>query len=462
MGEPYCYFPDNYVGYSVTKANIQGSSYDLVLERKTKSSFADYATVTVHVTENDNSVDFVTETYASKDLKLPKNLRQRPQLPKPSTSKNYYTILKDGVFSIYRLNNDALIWSANLQTMIFADGFRQLDTQVPVEGLYGLGERMDAFYKTNFNYNRYTFFNRDRIPYWNLNLYGTQPIYLMIEEDGQAHQVINSNEYASEAILRPGPAITWRTLGGDFKFHIEIASDPVTAITKTGQVLGTSEMPPVWALGFQLCRYGYNSLDETRATYKRMRDAQIPYDVQWNDIDYMDGYNDFTYDSVAFNGLPDFVDELHKNEMHYVIMLDPGLDGTYINGNKYANYTVDTVIQNPDGSPLRGKVWNKNWTAWVDFTGPVGFNFWINQVLSFHNQVAFDGIWIDMNDPSNEVFGSLDGCINNNLDLPIYLPGDDLNPIYKFTACMSAKHFNGTHFEYHNTYNLFESHATNL
>lgn len=35
-------------------------------------------------------------------------------------------------------------------------------------------------------------------------------------------------------------------------------------------------------------------------------------DVQWNDIDYMDNRNDFTYDKVRFKGLGGFVDDLHK------------------------------------------------------------------------------------------------------------------------------------------------------
>jgi len=44
-------------------------------------------------------------------------------------------------------------------------------------------------------------------------------------------------------------------------------------------------------------------------------------DVQWGDIDYMYKYFDFTYDKTTFKGLPDFVDELHKNGQKYVIIV---------------------------------------------------------------------------------------------------------------------------------------------
>ena len=36
-------------------------------------------------------------------------------------------------------------------------------------------------------------------------------------------------------------------------------------------------MPPYWALGFQLCKYGYNSLDNLRLAVDRTREAGIPH-----------------------------------------------------------------------------------------------------------------------------------------------------------------------------------------
>jgi len=51
--------------------------------------------------------------------------------------------------------------------------------------------------------------------------------------------------------------------------------------------------------------------------------ASIPLDTIWSDIDYMDNYNDFSYDPVAFKGLPEFIKDLHDNHgMKYIPIID--------------------------------------------------------------------------------------------------------------------------------------------
>lgn len=44
-------------------------------------------------------------------------------------------------------------------------------------------------------------------------------------------------------------------------------------------------------------------------------------DVQWNDIDYMDQFLDFTFDSTKFGTLPDLVKDLHDHDQRYVMIL---------------------------------------------------------------------------------------------------------------------------------------------
>ena len=44
-------------------------------------------------------------------------------------------------------------------------------------------------------------------------------------------------------------------------------------------------------------------------------------DVQYGDIDYMIRQLDFTYDPVAYDGLPDFVRSIKKDGLRYIIIL---------------------------------------------------------------------------------------------------------------------------------------------
>lgn len=81
---------------------------------------------------------------------------------------------------------------------------------------------------------------------------------------------------------------------------------------------------------------------------------------------------------------------------------------------------------------------------------------------SLHDQVPFDGAWIDMNEPSNFLSGSTTGCPKSDLESPPYLPGVDGNVLNYKTACMSAKHYIGFHYDVHNLFGFTEAIVTSL
>ena len=59
-------------------------------------------------------------------------------------------------------------------------------------------------------------------------------------------------------------------------------------------------LPPRWALGYNQCRYSYYPESKVRLIADTFRDKQIPADVIWLDIHYLDGYNPFTWDKERF------------------------------------------------------------------------------------------------------------------------------------------------------------------
>jgi len=73
------------------------------------------------------------------------------------------------------------------------------------------------------------------------------------------------------------PAITFRTIGGVLDMYIFLGPTPDNVISQYTAVIGRPIMPPYWALGFQLCKYGYNSADKLKTVINRNRQLGIPY-----------------------------------------------------------------------------------------------------------------------------------------------------------------------------------------
>jgi hypothetical protein len=89
----------------------------------------------------------------------------------------------------------------------------------------------------------------------------------------------------------------------------------------------------VGCTGFHQCRWGYRNVSTDRSVVANFKKARIPLDTMWNDIDYAaSGDRDFTNDPIRF-ALTDwrsFVDELHANGQHYVILIDPGVGLSFV------------------------------------------------------------------------------------------------------------------------------------
>ncbi|KAL0993142.1 hypothetical protein UPYG_G00103760 [Umbra pygmaea] len=463
-GPPWCFYPKSYSGYRMGPLNSTSRGHTATLTRSTPSYLPrDITTLRLEVQEE-------TESRLHFTLKDP--LSERYEVPLPTAQSRVNADVKDQLyvtefqtdpfgFIVRRKSNGHVLVNTTVAPLLYADQYLQLSTSLASPLVSGLGQHYTPL-TLDVNWTSLTLWNRDMAPHGDANLYGSHPFYMVQEQDGQAHGVFLLNSNAAEAVLQPSPALTWVLVGGILDLYIFLGPDPQSVVRQYLQVIGYPMMPPYWSLGFHLCRWGYQSTNETREVVRRMYDAHFPLDVQWNDLDYADKRRVFTFDPQRFRDLPDMVKEFHEKGMKYILILDAGISsssppGTYPPFDDGQRRGV--FIRNASGQTLIGQVWPGP-TAFPDFTNPETQSWWEDCIREFHTKVPMDGLWIDMNEPSSFVPGSVEGCPETDLERPPYVPrvvGSQLN---SGTLCMSAQQNLSTHYNVHNLYGLTEASAT--
>uniref|UniRef100_A0A8C2WRZ2 Alpha glucosidase 2 n=1 Tax=Cyclopterus lumpus TaxID=8103 RepID=A0A8C2WRZ2_CYCLU len=447
-GIPWCFYPRDFPSYSLVSMNDTSTGQKGTLVREVKTYYpADVLTLEVEIRhETDTRLRVRITDPSSPRFEVPISV---PAATEKADSPAYVVELSRRPFGLIvkRRSTGVVLLNTTVAPLFYADQFLQMSTSLQSRFIYGLGEHRSAFLH-DLQWNTLTMWARDVPPTEQTNLYGAHPFYLAMEDGGDAHGFFLLNSNAMDVVLQPAPALTWRTIGGILDFYVFLGPDPASVIGQYVEVIGNPSMPIYWALGYHLCRWGYNTSNSTWEVVKRLRNYGIPQDVQWNDIDYMDRFLDFTLDPTKFATLPDLVKDLHAHDQRYVMILDPGISSVQPEG-AYWPYDEglrrDVFIKDAEGKPLIGKVW-PGLTAYPDFSDDVTHDWWFDNLQRFHEKVPFDGLWIDMNEPSNFLDGSTDGCPSNSLENPPYTPG--------------GRQKQSIHYNMHSLYGLMEAKAS--
>lgn len=187
--------------------------------------------------------------------------------------------------------------------------------------------------------------------------------------------------------------MTTTTTGGLIEFYTFVNSDPNKVVEMFHELIGQPVMMPKWALGWHQSRWGWSKTADMQAVLKGYQDNHIPLDGMWSDIDVMQDYRDFTFDSTNYADLATFVGTLHTAGMKYVPIVDPGvamrpgLSGTPANPDDYKFYddgvTDDVFLKGADGQPFVGKGWAGD-VVYPDFTHAKAMDWWHKGISDFH------------------------------------------------------------------------------
>jgi len=307
----------------------------------------------------------------------------------------------------------------------------------PGVDLYGMGEVTGPLLR-----------NGTKVKLWNTNngeygvdggrrLYQSHPWVLGLRPDGSAFGVIFDSTWKAELSCEQG--ITFTCQGPAFPVLVIDRPSPQGVLAALADLTGHMELPPLWALGYQQCRYSYQPEARVRALAREFRTRKIPCDVIWMDIDYMDGYRIFTFDHDRFPDPAALNADLHAQGFHTVWMIDPGVKvdpgyGVYVEGTR-----AKAWVRQADGGEYDGEVWPGD-CAFPDFTQP-SVRAWWGRLFGPFLAKGIDGVWNDMNEPS--VFDNDAGTMPED---NLHGGGDGLPP--------------GTHLQYHNLYGGLMARAT--
>ncbi|UBK25755.1 DUF4968 domain-containing protein [Clostridium perfringens] len=281
---------------------------------------------------------------------------------------------------------------------------------------YGLGEKggdlnKRGCYTENFNTDDPET-DDDSITY-----YKTIPFYVALKEEA-TYGIFFDNSFRSYFDMgkEMGDRIFFGAIGGQIQYYF-IPGESIKEVVKNYTALtGRMEMPPLWSLGYQQCRFSYFSQEELRELVKTFEEKDIPLDVVYLDIDYMDGFRVMTFKTPNFDDAAGLISDLKEKGIRTITIIDPGVkvDEEYpvFKRGKEGNHFTKKL----DGEMFIGAVWPGD-SAFPDFSNKDCREWWKSELKKFISEHGMDGIWNDMNEPcvfNNDHKTMLETCLHNS------------------------------------------------
>src|SRR5437588_9984563 len=287
------------------------------------------------------------------------------------------------------------------------------------EHFYGLGEkaagldkRRDFFVNWNSDTPGYT---EGRDP-----IYQTIPFYIGLQNSA-AYGIFFDNSYRSYFDFgRLSQERVWfGAEGGELNYYFFYGPSIKKILSRYTDLTGHMPMMPLWSLGVQQCRYSYYPDSMVERVAREYRERDLPLDVIYLDIHYMNGYRVFTFDTNRFPDPKRMVEQLAAQGVKTVVIVDPGVKYQPPTAGATLNDTPHPELERQDqryyvfdrgaagnyfqrrksGELFIPHVWPGE-STFVDFTLPDARRWWGDLHRAYTDNGVM-GIWNDMNEPSD-------------------------------------------------------------
>jgi alpha-glucosidase len=186
--------------------------------------------------------------------------------------------------------------------------------------------------------------------------------------------------------------------GGQYTEYVFAGPTMPAILERYTGLTGRTAPPPLWALGYHQCRWYDYTQDAVQEVARRHRELEVPCDALWLDIDYMDGYRVFTWNTERFPDVPGMLASLAEDGFRVITIVDPGVK----HDPGYAVFDdaveQDVLCRTEGGDLYIGQVWPGN-TVFPDFVTEEARAWW-GRLNAAHVRSGLAGIWNDMNEPA--------------------------------------------------------------
>ncbi len=263
--------------------------------------------------------------------------------------------------------------------------------------VYGLGESTRGINKRGWSYQ--SFCSDDPLHTEDKrSLYGAHNFIVIAEEKPFGVFVDIPGKVDFDICFKSCDTLEILTDDRDFYLYIITGESMKDIVSQFRKMIGKSYMPPLWAMGYQQCRWSYPDEESVRKVADEHRKLEIPLDAVYLDIDYMERFKDFTVDKSKFPDLQKLTEDLKSDGIHLVPIIDAGVkieDGyeVYEQGVENGYFCKDENGENYVTAVWPGK------TMFPDFLNSEARR-WFGMKYKYLTDMGIDGFWNDMNEPA--------------------------------------------------------------
>ena len=265
------------------------------------------------------------------------------------------------------------------------------------ERVYGLGEQVRGINKRGWQYVSYNYDNPNHEEDTR-SLYGAHNFLIFSGEEIFGVFFDYPGKLTFDIGYTDNSVITVTPETENLDVYIITGKDEKDIVKQFRKMIGKSYIPPEWAFGFGQSRWGYKTEEDIREVAKRYKEKNIPLSMIYLDIDYMKDYEDFTVDEEKFADIKKLSDDLKKDGIHLVPIIDAGVKiekgyELYEEGVKNNYFCKDT-----NGNDFVGAVWPGK-VHFPDFMQKETRD-WFGKKYGRFIEMGIEGFWNDMNEPA--------------------------------------------------------------